>query len=171
MRRSVQFSIALLFILALGGASAGTALAQEPDDRYQTMAEFSEVLKNAQRELSQMVTTERSPVREQEPKVRLTVTPGGQEILISGQSELIIGRAYKDKVPNIDLAPYGGSKAGVSRQHSRLICRNDEWFVEDLGSTNGTFVNGVKIAPHQAVALKNDDLIRCGQIELHFVID
>ena len=147
------------------------ALAQEPEDRYQTMKEFLQALKEAQRELSQMPGAESSPAKKREPKIRLTVTPGGQEILVSGQSELIIGRAYKDKVPHIDLAPYGGSKAGVSRRHSRLVYQDNKWFVEDLASTNGTFVNGIKIAPNQLVALKNNDLIRCGQIELQLAID
>ncbi|MBN1995783.1 MAG: protein kinase [Anaerolineae bacterium] len=147
------------------------ALAQEPEDRYQTMIEFSGALKEAQRELtSLMTTTESVKAKRREPKVRLTVSPGGQEILISGQPELIIGRASKDKVPGIDLAPYGGSKAGVSRQHSRLVNQDNEWFIEDLSSTNGTFVNGIKLTPRQMVTLKNNDLIRCGQIELHFLI-
>ena len=144
------------------------ALAQEPDDRYQTMTEFSCDLKEAQQELNKAPV---GPVKSAGPRLRLTVTPGGQEILASGQSELIIGRAYKDQVPGIDLGPYGGSQAGVSRQHSRLIYRDQKWFIEDLGSTNGTFVNGVKIAAHQPVALKNNDLIRCGQIQLHLTTE
>ncbi|MFC1976179.1 protein kinase [Chloroflexota bacterium] len=151
------------------GSILDKALAQEPDDRYQTMEAFSRALKQAERELSQMPPSEAA--KPQEQKVRLTVTPGGQEILASGQSELIIGRAYKDKVPDIDLGPYGGSKAGVSRRHSRMVCQKGEWSVEDLGSTNGTFVNGTKITPRQMVALKDDDLIRCGQIEMHFGVE
>ena len=106
-----------------------------------------------------------------ESKVRLTVNPGGQEILVACRPELVIGRASKKTVPDIDLSPFGGSKAGVSRKHSRLLCQHGDWFVEDLGSTNGTFVNGEKIAPNQKVAVKHNDEIRCGQIELHFAID
>jgi serine/threonine protein kinase len=148
------------------------ALAQDPDDRYQTMYKFSCDLRLAEHELNLMPPTEDSEITKQlEPKIRLVVTPGGQEILVSGQSELAIGRAYKNKVPDIDLAPFGGSKAGVSRRHSRLVYQDNKWFVEDLTSTNGTFVNGAKIDPHQLVPLKNDDLIRCGQIELQLMID
>ena len=84
----------------------------------------------------------------------------------SRRTELIIGRAHKGTVPDIDLAPYGGSKAGVSRQHSRLLYKDSQWYVEDLGSTNGTFVNGGKISPQKLVPFKDGDLIRCGQIEL-----
>lgn len=149
------------------------ALAQDPEDRYQTMQEFSRALKEAQYELSygSQVKPERPAQARHQPKARLRVSAGGQEILVSGQPELTIGRAYKNVVPNIDLGPYGGSKAGVSRRHSRLIHKGDDWFVEDLASTNGTFVNGVRITPHEMVAIENGDLIRCGQIELRFVVD
>ncbi len=145
------------------------ALAQEPSDRYQTMDEFSLALREAERELKRM---EAAGIDwRQVQKARLIVSSGGQEILVSGSEELIIGRASKNKVPDIDLGPFGGSKAGVSRRHSRLFWRQNNWMIEDLGSTNGTFVNGEKIAPHQPVALQSGDSIRCGQIKFQFQID
>ena len=45
----------------------------------------------------------------------------------------------------------------VSRQHARLWKQNDSWSVEDLGSNNGTFVNGIKV--QQATTLRHDDEI------------
>lgn len=45
----------------------------------------------------------------------------------------------------------------VSRQHARLWKDNDSWALEDLGSNNGTFVNGVKV--QQATTLRHDDEI------------
>lgn len=163
------------------------ALAQEADDRYQTMAEFSQALREAQDELRQAplvappppqgVTDEdeetsvMEPVELEDVKIRLKVVTSGQEIVASGQSELLIGRSYKKQVADIDLGPYGGTKAGVSRRHCRLIYTDGRWFIEDLNSTNGTFLNGTKLEPHQLAALDNDDLIRCGQIELALKIE
>ena len=43
-----------------------------------------------------------------------------------------------------DAAVYLESLA-VSRQHAQLVCQDGEYFVEDLGSSNGTFVNGLKV--------------------------
>jgi hypothetical protein len=150
---------------AIFGPILDQALAQNPTERYQTMNEFSCVLKEAQRQLNlQPIAPVASPV----PRIRLTVKPGGQEILASGPANLTIGRAYKDQAPQIDLGPYGGSQAGVSRHHACLVYQNNQWLLEDLASTNGTFVNGTKIAPHQPAALKTGDLIRCGQLELRF---
>jgi serine/threonine-protein kinase len=166
------------------------ALAQHPNDRYQSMEEFSRALLEARYELSGSFTTQPPPPRArpkseektsiigtnelkdlQEVKIRLKIPGSNQEIATASRKELIIGRAHKETRPDIDLGPFGGSQAGVSRQHSRLIRRDDEWSVEDLGSTNGTFVNGVKVAPHELKAIKNGDLIRCGQIELQFTVD
>lgn len=45
----------------------------------------------------------------------------------------------------------------VSRQHARLWKHGETWNLEDLGSNNGTFVNGVRL--QQASALRNDDEI------------
>jgi pSer/pThr/pTyr-binding forkhead associated (FHA) protein len=49
----------------------------------------------------------------------------------------------------------------ASNQHARLFGRNGAWYVEDLGSTNGTFVNDQKLAaPAQ---IQPGDKIRVGQ--------
>jgi pSer/pThr/pTyr-binding forkhead associated (FHA) protein len=45
----------------------------------------------------------------------------------------------------------------VSRQHARLWRQGEDWALEDLGSNNGTFVNGVKL--QQAATIKHDDEI------------
>ncbi|WP_051654762.1 FHA domain-containing protein [Persephonella sp. IF05-L8] len=36
----------------------------------------------------------------------------------------------------------------VSRKHAKISFENEEWFIEDLNSTNGTYVNGEKIKPY-----------------------
>ncbi|HLL24402.1 MAG TPA: FHA domain-containing protein, partial [Kofleriaceae bacterium] len=45
----------------------------------------------------------------------------------------------------------------VSRQHARLWKDNETWSLEDLGSNNGTFINGAKV--QQATTLRHDDEI------------
>ena len=54
----------------------------------------------------------------------------------------------------------------VSRQHARLTQRNGRWSIEDMGSVNGTFVNGVKVAT--ITRLHRGDQIRCGRTLLVF---
>jgi FHA domain len=52
-------------------------------------------------------------------------------------SELVIGRSR-------DCDVVLGSQ-GVSRRHARLLFRDGHWVIRDLGSTNGTLVNGVRV--------------------------
>ena len=61
----------------------------------------------------------------------------GQRFALQGDS-LFIGRQE-------DAALYLDSLA-VSRQHARLVCHGGEYFIEDIGSSNGTFVNGRRIS-------------------------
>jgi serine/threonine protein kinase len=155
------------------------ALTQEPTARYQSMQEFSQALLEAREQLGRSryrsMTYEPTSVMNtqqlRETKVSLKLTASGEQISSSNQSELIVGRAHKNMVPDIDLEPYGGTKAGVSRRHGRLLRKDNRWFVEDMGSTNGTFVNGVRLAPNKLTALQKGDVIRFGQIELEFSLE
>lgn len=166
------------------------ALAAEPSQRYQSMEEFSRALMEVRYELSGSFVTKPPPAKTQperkgqtsvvnttalpnlqDPTVRLKLATSGEEFLIANRTELIIGRAHKDIIPDLDLGPFGGSKAGVSRRHSRLLRQNDKWFVEDLDSTNHTYLNGLKLTPYQMAPVKNGDVIRCGQIELKFELE
>jgi len=49
----------------------------------------------------------------------------------------------------------------VSREHMRFIRRRDQVFIEDLGSMNGTLVNGVRVAG--AMPLRDGDIVRVGE--------
>ena len=56
--------------------------------------------------------------------------------------------------------------SAVSRQHARLGQSNGSWIIEDIGSVNGTFLNGVKLAKPTRVHM--GDQIRCGRTLLVF---
>ncbi|AOY75568.1 FHA domain-containing protein [Clostridium formicaceticum] len=55
----------------------------------------------------------------------------------------------------------------VSSQHAKITADEDEYFLEDLGSINGTYLNGTQI--QDAVKLKTGDRIGLGQVEFLFV--
>ncbi len=54
----------------------------------------------------------------------------------------------------------------VSRVHARIILDNEEHIIEDMDSTNGTFVNTVRIA---GCTLRNNDHIRIGEARLTYI--
>jgi pSer/pThr/pTyr-binding forkhead associated (FHA) protein len=67
--------------------------------------------------------------------------------------QLTIGRDANNGVPIND--------AEVSRKHSRLTFQGGKYVLEDLGSTNGTFVNGQRLAG--PVVLKAGDVVSLGE--------
>ncbi|MGQ9517484.1 MAG: FHA domain-containing protein, partial [Anaerolineae bacterium] len=102
------------------------------------------------------------------PAVILEVLAGAHQFRLKGDElPVVIGRADAGlAVPGIDLAPYGGLERGVSRQHARLIWREGVLMVEDLASTNGTWVHDVRLPPNVPHPLKDGDSLRLGSMRL-----
>src|SRR5262245_24150599 len=50
----------------------------------------------------------------------------------------------------------------VSRHHAQILRRGDDYFIEDLGSSNGTYLNGKRLVPHAPVGLYEDDRLHIG---------
>ncbi len=88
---------------------------------------------------------------QQEPEKSIRAPIGGQE-------ELIIGR---DETAGLVLG-----HPAVSRRHARIVTRGGIRAIEDLGSSNGTFVNGIALEPGVPRSLSPTDFIRIGPINL-----
>lgn len=73
------------------------------------------------------------------------------------ESAILIGRRATNHIV-ID-------NPGVSNIHARVFFKNDHFYIEDLGSTNGTFVNEKLVNTHR---LKDEDVIAIGKHELVF---
>ncbi len=67
-----------------------------------------------------------------------------------------------------DVAVYLDSLS-VSRHHARIVCREGGYFVEDLGSSNGTYVNGARVAGR--APLTEQDELRIGPYTFHLHTD
>lgn len=68
---------------------------------------------------------------------------------------------------DLDLTPYGGVEKGVSRRHAALRRGEGMLAVIDLDSTNGTFLNGHRLAAHQPHIVHDGDEIRLGKLSMH----
>ena len=55
----------------------------------------------------------------------------------------------------------------LSNEHARLELRDTVWFLEDLNSTNSTFLNGFKV--QAATEVHDGDVVRVGRVELKLV--
>lgn len=70
--------------------------------------------------------------------------------------------------PDVDLDA-DDPEAKVSRRHARIMRRNEQYFIEDLGSTNGTFINrGRRLLPGDRQPLRDGDEIIVGKTFLRF---
>ena len=83
-----------------------------------------------------------------------------------------IGRAdsQTSRIPTLDLTAEGGQQAGVSRQHARILHQPDGYYVEDLGSINGTFINRRRLTPGQPTEVSDRDEIRLGNMVLRVIL-
>jgi len=96
----------------------------------------------------------------------------GTEFSLS-TDESYIGRWDADNgvFPDVDLDAHD-SEAKVSRRHARIKFVNGEYTVEDLGSTNGTFVNrGRRLIPGSAQPIKDGDEIIVGKTFMRFYVN
>jgi len=79
------------------------------------------------------------------------------------KDEIILGRGTgAEKPPDIDLTAYYGVQAGVSRRHATVRFSTDTAIIQDLGSSNGTWLNEVRLESGQKRNLRSGDIIRLG---------
>ena len=93
----------------------------------------------------------------------------GKKFMLSN-GESYIGRWDADGgiFPDVDLDA-DDPEAKVSRRHARIVLQDGEYFLEDQGSTNGTFVNrGRRLEPGQRHPLRDGDEIIVGKTFLRF---
>jgi FHA domain len=96
----------------------------------------------------------------------------GTEFTLS-TGESFIGRWDADNgvFPDVDLDAYD-PEAKVSRRHARVLLQGGKYFIEDLGSTNGTFVNrGKRLIPGSKQVLNDNDEVIVGKTFLRFYIN
>lgn len=94
---------------------------------------------------------------------RLILTLRGRELdkFLLGQGQVTIGRS-----PECDIKI---DNPAISRKHATLQSREDGYLLTDLGSANGTFLNGEKV--DQPVTVKPGDVINLAKFELRFQSD
>lgn len=81
---------------------------------------------------------------------------------------MIIGRSDPQSgvYPDVDLGPHGAQSNGVSRQHAAVIAKDNRIKIKDLGSVNGTKLNGFTLDPNQEYRLRHGDSVEIGQLKL-----
>ncbi|MCI0376709.1 MAG: FHA domain-containing protein [Gemmataceae bacterium] len=101
-------------------------------------------------------------------KARLLVVrgakPGMEYPIFEGQN--VIGRADEKPVEvDIEFQEFP-ERIWSSRQHAVIVCDNGSLVIEDLNSSNGTYVNRSRVPPGKKQGLRANDIIQIGEVQL-----
>ena len=105
-------------------------------------------------------------------RVGIKIVDGGQFIGLDGGEEFTIGRVSGTQpiLPDIDLTPYRAYEGGVSRLHATIRVTSETVTLSDLGSANGTLVNGRRIPSYEPFTLTNGDVVVLGKLQFEVII-
>lgn len=98
--------------------------------------------------------------------IRLKIGARRREVELPLNKAIHMGRVDPTATifPEIDLTGDGALARSVSRRHARILKQGNAVLIEDLGSVNGTFVNGERLAPYLPETLKDGDTLQLGKL-------
>ncbi len=105
--------------------------------------------------------------------LRLRIAHTGRAIEVRSHQVCEIGRSDPSLglVPDLDLSQEGPEAIWVSRRHARIFYHDGHFYIEDLGSTNGTYLNNKRLVSGLPYALQDGDELRFGRIIAHVHIE
>jgi pSer/pThr/pTyr-binding forkhead associated (FHA) protein len=104
--------------------------------------------------------------------VAILILDQDEVIHLGGRNDYTFGRSTKGQtiIPDIDLNPYNAYESGVSRLHANINITGQEVTIQDLGSANGTRLNGKRLNPHSEYPLNHGDILIFGQFKIQVLI-
>ncbi len=102
----------------------------------------------------------------------LHLLDNGQILPLANRDEYTLGRVSEGQpvMPDLDLSPYQAYAAGVSRLHALLKRDGKRVVVMDLGSSNGTYVNGKRLTPQTERLLNHGDVVALGKFKFQILL-
>ena len=98
----------------------------------------------------------------------LSIESASGPIELMMHSKLMLGRydPARKSYPGLDLTPFQAAELGVSREHAAFVREGTKLSITDLGSMNGTYVNGQRLRENEARILHNGDEIVLGRMRV-----
>ncbi|MCL4268888.1 MAG: FHA domain-containing protein [Anaerolineales bacterium] len=95
----------------------------------------------------------------------------GQVLPLSSRNEFTMGRISEGQpiMPDIDLSPFQAYAAGVSRLHAVIKREAGRIIFMDLGSANGTYINGKRLSPNIEQIVNHGDIIALGKLKMQIL--
>jgi FHA domain len=105
----------------------------------------------------------------QDASIIIHIRDASDPIVVRPAKRTVLGRldSSSNQKPDLDLTPYGALEKGVSRIHAVIARSDDTLTLIDMGSANGTHLNGQRLMPDQPRVLRDGDEIRLGKLVAH----
>lgn len=96
----------------------------------------------------------------------------GQVLPLTSRNEFTLGRISDGQpiMPDIDLSPYQAYAGGVSRLHAIIKRDGDRILFMDLGSANGSYINGKRLQPNAEQYINHGDIVALGKLKMQILI-
>lgn len=102
-----------------------------------------------------------------EDSLALLVEKAEEPVIINHVTSVILGRGEQPPgVEFVDLAEISDMILGISRQHARIIRGDGIFWLEDMHSTNGTWLNRKRLVPGVPYSLATNDAVWFGPVKL-----
>ncbi|MBC8099760.1 MAG: FHA domain-containing protein [Armatimonadetes bacterium] len=101
--------------------------------------------------------------------ILIHIRDAAEPLVMQLNKRTVVGRADTTSTvqPDIDLTPFGAMEKGVSRIHAAVERSEDTLTLIDMGSSNGTHLNGQRLLPDQPRVLRDGDEVRFGKLVAH----
>lgn len=150
----------------------GAIYCSECGDRLERQDDVSQAgckeLKPEISEINESISvTEQGNQQPETLKMCIKMLESGKVFPLQSNIPMIFGRLVEDQpvLPDIDLTGLSEYTKGVSRLHAEFCWLEDGVFVSDLGSVNGTRINGMLIQPNNQVHVRIGDIVELGKVK------
>ena len=134
----------------------------------------TQIISDDSKQVIEKVSTQDFPPAQgnMEAWASLHLIESGQILPLADRSEFTVGRVTDSQaiMPDIDLTPYQAYSSGVSRLHIVILREGTHVQIMDLGSANGTYLNGKRMKPNIKQALNHGDLISLGKLKIQILL-
>ena len=109
---------------------------------------------------------------DQDTSLALYFSDTGQSLILQIPEHITMGRVdlSHSTRPDVDLTEYGAVAKGVSRIHATFLRDDDTLLLNDIRSTNGTYLNDQRLIPDEPQIIRDGDTIQLGKFKIciHF---
>jgi len=114
-----------------------------------------------------------APLQAIQPQTRrnslvIFVAGSKEPFVLTVTQPVTFGRSVSQNLQShVDLTRNNAVDYGVSRVHARLYFENGNFYIEDMNSVNGSYLNGDPLEPGAKTLLKNADELRLGRLRMY----